>query len=194
MKIKQYLNLFLVIISISCISCVAQVEETEEPRTIEVTGSAEMAVQPDEVELSIVLRTSSAKDKKKEFLKILAEQGITEDKIVFESSNNYNWWWYYSNYYDNSVQRYTVSIDSTVDAMALMDKLKQPWIEQIRVSNRSNSKIEVYRKEVKIQAIKSAKEKAEYMLAALGEELGGVVAITEVNGDHNTTSPYYYWK
>jgi len=178
---------------IALTSCTVYSEDPPEPRTIEVTGSAEMAVQPDEIQLSIVLRSPSGQDKEKAFMKILADNGVDEDKVSFESSNNRNWWWYYSRYYDHTVQRYTVTIDSTVNSIELMEDLKESWVEQVRVTDKSNRRIQEYRKQVKIEAIKAAKEKASYMLEALGEELGSVVTITEVNTDHNTSSPYYYW-
>jgi len=190
---RNQLNVLVLLLATSLMSCTTVAEEPEVPRTIEVTGSAEMAVQPDEIVLSIVLRTASHKDKKKDFLKILSDHGVTEDKIAFESSNNQYWWWYYSSYHDNSVQRYSVTIDSTVNAMSLMEALKQPWVEQIRITERSNSNIQEYRKQVKIEAIKAAKEKASYMLAALDEEIGAVVTITELDGDVNNNNPYYYW-
>ena len=36
-----------------------------------------------------------------------------------------------------------------------------------------------YKKEAKIKAIKAAKEKAEYLLEAIGEELGGALIVRE---------------
>ncbi|UKN00259.1 SIMPL domain-containing protein [Paracrocinitomix mangrovi] len=174
-------------------SCEITAQEPPIQRTIEITGSAEMDVQPDQIELSITTRSDANDDKQKELMKILEKNGIDANKVNFESSNTYNWWWYYSSYRDQSIQRYTVSVDSTVNSIELMEDLKKPWIQQVYVSNKSNSKIQDYREEVKIEAIRAARKKAIYLLAALDEEIGSVLTITEVNNDQNNNRPYYYY-
>lgn len=168
-------------------------QDSQTQRTIEVTGSAEMAVQPDQIKISVTLRSASDKSKEKDFLKILKDNKVGEDKVTFESSHNNHWWWYYSRYHDTSVQRYTVTLDSTINAANLMRDLQLPWVEQIRVIDKSNSKLQEYRKKVKIEAIKAAKEKATYLLAALGEELGSVVTVVEIGNNSSVSTPYYYW-
>lgn len=46
-----------------------------------------------------------------------------------------------------------------------------------------------FRKDVKIQAIKAAKEKAIYLLSAIGEEVGKVISVEEINDNYNY-NPY----
>lgn len=197
--LNRYLKIWMLPIAVTAIcltltSCSnAQEEQIDQlPRTIEVTGSAEMEIQPDIVKLDIVIAEDYHKNKKDEFLKILKENGVTEDKIAFQSQFENNWWYYY-NYRNHTEIKYTVTIDSTVNAMQLMKDLKETWVKRINIAEKTNTKLQDYRKDVKIAAIKAAREKAEYMLAALGEELGGVIAIEEVNTDVNQTTPNYWW-
>src|SRR6478735_1606233 len=81
----------------------AQTEPKPLPRTIEVTGSAEVEVEPDEVYLSVNLR-EYMKDKatkvylvdiEKSFKKVLADLKIDMKDVSVEGANayyNYDWW------------------------------------------------------------------------------------------------------
>lgn len=163
-------------------------------RTIEVTGSAEMQIEPNVVKLKIILN-SSTKDKKNEFYKLLKKNGVKEKNISLEGMNRHNWWWYYHHSYSQTEQTYMVTIDSSVNAIKLMQDLKKNWIRRVDISEKTNTELQKYRKDVKIEAVKAAKEKATYLLAALGEEIDYVVSIIEINNDHKSTpyNPYYYW-
>jgi len=185
-------------VAVSCSTTQAQsqtdnIQKTMEltERTIEVTGSAEMQIEPNVVKLKIIL-SSNHSDKKKEFYKLLNKNGIKDNKITIESMNKYNWWWYYNHSYNHSEQTYMVTIDSTVNAIQLMQDLKQSWIRSVNISEKTNTKLQQYRKDVKIEAIKAAKEKATYLLAALDEEISSVITIIEINNDTRTNSNYWW--
>ena len=64
------------------------------------------------------------------------------------------------------------------DLVALLDA---EGVRSMHVRNYSHSKIENYRKEVKIAAMKAAKEKAGYLLEAVGASLGEVIEVQEYN-------------
>lgn len=155
-------------------------------KTIEVTGSAEMYIQPDEIKLEIVIETRSGMSRKNEFLKILHKNKVTIDMLEFKQMSS-NWWYYYYNNYNKTEQVFVLLIDSTVHALHLMNDLSKPWVKRINVIEESNYKIQDYRKDVKIEAIKAAKEKASYLLEAIGESIGEAVTITEKSND------YSYW-
>lgn len=196
--LKKYFKIWMLPLAVTalCLTLTNCTNAQNEPialnRTIEVTGSAEMQVEPDVVKLDIVIAEDYHKNKKEEFLKILKNNGVTKDKIAFQSQFENNWWYYY-NYRNHTEIKYTVTIDSTVNAMQLMKDLQETWVKRINIVEKTNTKLQDYRREVKIAAIKAAREKAEYMLVALGEELGGVITIEEVNTDQNTTTPNYWW-
>jgi len=202
LKIKLSINLLtlslLVLIGTSCTS-----NAQEQPmninktmvvsqRTIEVTGSAEMKIEPNVVKLKIIL-SSTHLDKKKEFYRLLKKNGVDEKNISMEGMHRYNWWWYYNHNYQYGQETYLVTIDSAVNAIELMQDLKQSWIRSVSISEKTNTKLQEYRKTVKIEAVKAAKEKATYLLAALGEEISSVITIVEVNNDTKTYRPNYYW-
>ncbi len=191
LKTKFSLLLALTLTSISCSSHAQQMNNPIQ-RTIQVTGSAEMQIEPNLVKIKIVLNTDN-KDKKNEFYKLLKKNGVKEKNITMEGMNRYNWWWYYNHTYQQTEQIYMITIDSTVNAIELMQDLKKSWVRRIDISEKTNTELQKYRKEVKIGAVKAAKEKAAYLLEALDEEVGAVISIIEVNNDHKTTRPNYYW-
>ena len=57
-------------------------------------------------------------------------------------------------------------------------------IESARIASYTSSKMEQYRREIKIKALQAAKEKAEYMLSAIGNKIDGVIEIQEMNTDN----------
>ena len=184
----------VLMITITSMSCSCQAQQLTDPtqRTIEVTGSAEMQIEPNMVKLKIILNTDK-KEKKNEFYKLLKKNGVHEKNISIEGMNRHNWWWYYNHSYQHTEQTYIVTIDSAVNPIDLMQDLKQTWVRRVDISEKTNTELQKYRKQVKIGAVKAAKEKAIYLLEALDEEIDFVISITEINNDAKTTQPYYYW-
>lgn len=166
------------------------VDTTTKIKTINVTGSAEMQLKPDQIKLQVrlYLEHNERETKEKEFFKILEKHGIKKENVeMFGINDNHGpywrWWYYYYEYwyYSSSYyQTYTIPVNSEVDPQKLLSDLKKPLIYDVSIINGEVSNITEYRKKVKIEAIKAAKEKAEYLLAALGEQIGSVLTIEEL--------------
>jgi len=78
--------------------------------------------------------------------------------------------------------------------------IRKDGILNIQLNNSSNSDIQKYRKLVKEEAIKAAKAKADYLLAAMGENRGAVITISENADPKSKTTThqgfyggYYGW-
>jgi uncharacterized protein YggE len=70
-------------------------------------------------------------------------------------------------------------------------ELQKLGISDVSIEKLDNSKIEQYRKEVKISAVKAAKEKAELIAAALNQQIGKALFVQESdNMNLYTTSNY----
>jgi len=180
-------------------------------KQITVTGSAEMSIDPDEVEISVVLYTSRADFEKKEeeFIATCRKHKIPEDQLAFKgSSSNWSYWnnWYYWWYYRSTsyqTQTYKIKLNSNVNLMEFVKELNKSWIQNISISSTSNKNMTLYRKEVKKEAIRMAKEKATYLLEAIDEKIGSVISVEEITSDsgnrNNKTNGYggfydgYYW-
>jgi uncharacterized protein YggE len=181
----------------------AQNETKPLPRTIEVTGSAEMEIEPDEVYLSVNLR-EYMKDKNikvylaeidKEFQKVLAAVKIDLKNVSVEGANAY----YNYEYWRNETKRtdflasktYIIKLPNLEKYNDLMQKLDNKGIENASLQHTENSKIETYRQQVKVNALKAAKTKAKLMVESIGSLLGEVVFIKEINNS-NMYQPMLY--
>jgi hypothetical protein len=176
------------------------------PKLITVTGSAEMSIVPDEVELSITIYSDRNNFEKyeKELTEICKKHGIPEAQLNFKNSLGHNewyhwyWWWYYRNSSHLS-QTYKLKINTKLDFLSLVKDMNKSWVQNINITSSSNKDLSEYRKEVKKEAMRMAKEKATYMLEAVGESIGSIVSVEEINADKNEKQfngrpyPYYYY-
>lgn len=171
-------------------------------RTIEVTGSAEMEIEPDEVYLSVNLREYMNNKTKvyladidKEFKKVLADAKIDLSNVSVQSANayyDYQWWRNESHKTDFlAAKTYTIKLLNLAKYNELMQKMDNEGIENAWLQRTDHSKIELYREQVKINALKAAKTKAKGMVESIGSQLGEVVFIRELNND-NMYRPVMY--
>ncbi len=196
----------IILLGFSSLLSFAQTE-TKLPlqRTIEVTGSAEMEIEPDEVYLSVNLR-EYMKDKNtkvyladidKEFKKVLADAKIDLKDVSVQGANayyNYDWWKNESRKTDFlAAKTYTIKLPNLEKYNQLMQKMDNKGIENAWLQRTDNSKIEEYRQQVKINALKAAKAKAKLMVESIGSGLGDVVFIREIN-DGNMYRPVMLYK
>lgn len=183
--------------------------EGEEQRSITVTGSAEMDVFPNDIDLQILLRKeiTSKTDREEPWKKTeemllaaLEKAGLEKDALTMGGDNN--WYWgsllsYFSSYYyDYSFAQRTVTLNvsSLKGAEAFMKALKDEGIKgeeihNVSISRQSHIAITEFRKEVKIKALEMAVEKASYMLEAVGESPGDIISIVELEPEQEE----HYW-
>ncbi len=178
MKILTHQMLAIVIITlinVGCITTTPNKEEDKVNKTIEVVGSSEMFIQPNQIVLNIGLKSRSSTLKNK-LLKVLEKHNISENQITLNTINN-NWDWYY--YSSREYLNYDVQIDSTVNSEELMYDLK-PLVYSAHIVQKRHTHIQAHIQKVKAEAIKAAQYKASYLLAAVGEELGQVITVQEI--------------
>jgi len=176
----------------------------QENKTIKVTGSAEMLIQPDEFIFEIGIeeyweeefeKGTEFKDYKNKvdisriegpLLKNLMNLGI--DKQNIKSTEVGNFWRYKSKEF---LIRKKLEISLTDFDMVnkIISNLNSRGIEYMRIGELKHKDLAKFRKEVKTKAIIAAKEKAEYLLEALDEELGDIISIVEVDSSFNAWRP-----
>ncbi len=159
--------------------------------SINVNGTAEMEVVPDEIYVNIQLKEykkgSSKVDIqgiKNEFLAKAKKLGYTEKEIFVYSYDGWdgNAVWYNKKKKQNDLLAgitYQVKLSSTQKMDELVNILDDAATTNFYIAKTSHSKIEEYKKQLKIEALKAAKAKAEYLAAALGEKVGRPITISE---------------
>jgi len=184
MKTLQTFTLLL-LFSASAIGQNATNVPAENPY-IEVTGTAEKEIIPDEIYISIAIRERpSGRDEitveeQEEQLKIaLKKIGVSTDKLYLSDANadyiNVRW----SKKEVVSETNYLLMVDSAATVGRVFEKLDELKIDDAYISKVSHSKIREFKKEVHIMAIKAAKDKADYLLAAIGEKTGKALVVKE---------------
>jgi uncharacterized protein YggE len=80
---------------------------------------------------------------------------------------------------------YVLKVSNATQVLKVFKKLNELKAFRGRISKVSHSKLAQYEKEVEISAIKSAKEKADYLLNAIGEKTDRVLVIKELSRNTN---------
>lgn len=163
----------------------SQVYQQEKPY-IEVNGVAKMEIVPDQIYVSIVVKERSESRGKTDIerlendmkgalkragidiknLSLLdAESGFT--KITRKKQDVL------------TSKTYQLVVSDAATLSKVVDELGKIDIQDLDITKVSHSNIENLRKEVRVQAMKAAKVKADYMLEAIGEKTGAPTLVVE---------------
>lgn len=175
----------------ACQQTVKNVEAKE--RTIQVTGSADMQVLPDEAELSMVIQSygaGSLERIEKNLIAELATYGISAQAIQTTDIDDY---WHYPSESLRHSKNLAVTIKDLTVIERLVSNIKVAGLSYIRISDLRHSQLQEYRKQVKADALKAAKMKAQYLLEAMDKSLGDVISIKEIQEQDQSPYRYYWW-
>lgn len=194
---KRTKNLLVVVFLMTTLATFTQTTQTSpvEKPFIEVTGVKEMEIVPDEIYIGIVIRErmedkikitiEEQEIKLKESIKTL---GIDITNLSLSDANadylRIRW-----KTKDVILQKdYTLKVSDAATVGKVYLELEKLNIKDAFISKVSHSKIEHFRKEARIAAIKDAKDKADYMLVAIGEQTGKALVIRDnLFYDNSTT-------
>lgn len=172
MKLRHFL-----LIGLFLIGGLVNAQETKK-NFIEVTGVAEMEVEPDEILFNIGIKGDNKNqlaDNEKQLFEILKNNGVKNEDIKFKSM--------YQNIYSKTkifTKNLQFKVTKKTDMGNLFENLNQKWITSINIDEIRNTKIADYRKTVKINALKAAKEKADYLLESMAKRTGNPLEIVEI--------------
>lgn len=163
------------------------------PRTITVTGSAEMEIVPDEIYVQVDLKEYDKKGSGKisidqirqEFLTAVRSLGLPDSSVSVAGydGNTFNPWWRKKNKKEGMYASisYWVKLRNTTQIDQLVDKLDDNATQNFFIQRTSHSKLEQFKRQLKIQAVLDARQKAEYLAGAVNEKIGVAVTINEPN-------------
>lgn len=154
---------------------------------IEVTGKSEMEIIPDLIYLKIFLNEKDNKSKlsltERENIMIstLKEIGIdtSKDLSIKDMSSNFKYYLLTKN--DILLTKeYQLLVRDGKTASKVFIELEKIGISNVSIDRLDNKNIENYRKDVKVDAIKAAKNKAQSLTTALNQSIGRAIYIQEV--------------
>ena len=170
-----------------------QVDKSLEPPFIEVTGTASKEVVPDKIYISIILsdkvvdhkqytidlqeqklRNALVKSKIDPANLSLADAG---SEIIKDKKREIGF---------KLTKEFVLQVKNSDEVTSVFKELYAINIKESSILKTEHSKIDSLRKEVRIAAIKAAKAKAEYLAAAIDEQIGKPVEIRE-----QEDIPYY---
>ncbi len=165
----------------------------EEPPYIEVTGTAKKEIVPDEIYIAIIIHERyvnkekiSIEEQETKLKNAIKSLGLDLADLSLSDAN--------ADYVKIRWQKkevltkkdYTLKVSNATLVGLVFAELEKLEITDAYISKVDHSKMDNLKKEVKIEAIKAAKEKADYLLAAISEQTGKPLVIVE-----NEISPVY---
>lgn len=179
--------------------------QTNEPPYIEVTGSADIEVEPDEIRLAVTIsnyveRDEDDDDKKKKpkvevsldsvekkFMDVLSKAGVPKKNIIMKNISSRGYWYYWWRYGDDIrlTKEYEIIFNSYAELSKVLAELPGPkeGFANVNIAALKNKNIAEYRKQTKIEAMKAAKEKAQYLLESVGSTTGRLIQVIELDED-----------
>lgn len=210
---KKFLSLVLLMCMLK--EAIAQQQPTCNPfpKTITVSGTSEIEIVPDEIYVQVDLREYKKRGEEKvelekikdDFLSYCKLTGLPDSVISiasYEGLSNGNWWRKRKKDPELfATISYQIKFSSSKNMDDLISRLDDEATVNFRIVRIWHSKMSEYRKQLKIAAVKAAKEKALYLTEAINEKIGQAITIEEpgeqslyrvANQTSNTTLNYSF--
>lgn len=163
-------------------------------RKIEVSGSAETEITPDIIYIAISLKEyfkdNNNKNKveidelEKQLQSAVLKAGIPQANFTINNISSYN---YTLEKKKNpgflARKQYRLKVTDLTKFNQILPAIDPRGIEYTNVESYDHSKIESLKKELKIKALQAAKEKADYLAAALNDKVYEALEIQEINNE-----------
>ena len=162
------------------------------PSFVQVTGTAEREVEPDEIYLSITINERDSKGKitveqqQREMLAALRKQGIDVEKqlkMVDLTSS------FFKKHTSVATAQYQLKLGSAAAVAKAWRALDALGISQVHVEKVSHSKLAAFKAEVRADAMRAARSNAAALAEAIGQKIGKCFYIYDSN---NGVMPTFY--
>ncbi len=148
---------------------------------VEVTGRAEVKVVPNEFTLAITIDEQATKgrytveDVERKMISAIKRAGIDQDALTMSGMSSL------------AVKRkdalttasYELKLSSVEQISECYDLFEGLGITNVRIAKATNTDMDRYRAEARVAAVKDAKERAESIGEALGQEVGACFEVTD---------------
>ncbi len=186
---------FIAVALLSVFSLSAFSQNIDTRRKIEVNGSAEAEVTPDIIYIGMSLKEyfRDSNNKKKVEIEELERQlqtavlkaGIPQENFTINNISSYNNWWEKKKSPEFLARKqYRIKVTDLTKFNEIMSAVDPKGIEYSNIESYDYSKIESLKKDLKIKALQAAKDKANYLITAIGGTLGGAIDIQEINNEY----------
>ena len=170
-------------------------------RKVEVTGIAEKEVTPDIINVTISLQEYLDGKKKTTIDQLesqlegaVKEAGIPKDDFTISNVSGWNNTWQKKKNPDFlASKQYSIRFHDLDKFNQILSKIDPKGIQSTNIDSYDYSKIDELKRDLKIKALLSAKEKASYLLGSINEKVGRPINITETdNSSFPSPRPVMY--
>lgn len=151
---------------------------------IEVTADAKKEVVPDKIYLKIVLNEGDYKnrtlaDLENELALVLKKSGVDVEKSLKLKDLSSDFTKKFLRKKANVEQEYSLLLHDTKTLMSVIKNLDGAGFSDFNIERLEHSKIEEYKSEARIEAMKNAAKKASELAEAVGQKAGRAIYIYE---------------
>lgn len=170
-------------------------------RKIEVNGSAETEITPDEIYIAISLKEYfkdnnnkkrvSITELEKELYAAVVKAGIPKEDLMINNVSGYTDYWNKKkdpNFLAS--KQYKLKVKDLNSFNQIIAAIDPKGIASTYVESYNHSKIAQLKNDLRVKALLNAKEKATALTNAVGEKLGGALLIQDHNTDYNVQPVY----
>ena len=169
-------------------------QEDNNSRYIEVTGSSETEIIPDEIHFMITIKEYwqeefEKKSKPEDYqtkvpvneiehnlMSALKQAGIAPSDIQTKDVGDY---WRERGKDFLISKTFDIKLQNPDQINRIIQTVNTKGIQSMNIGELKNKDLQEYRKQGKIEALKAARQKADYLVAAMGQKLGNVLRIVE---------------
>ncbi len=149
---------------------------------IEVVGTAEKEIVPNEIIIAVILKEHtdsknkiSIEEQEASLLSELKKKGISSEQLTLENANAYELRVRKKTNELINQKQYLLKLVSIEEVNRAMDAFDSAKIKVFYIQEMTHTRIEDFRKEVKILALKAAKDKAKYLLESINQSVGNAL-------------------
>lgn len=185
-------RILLLTVGVLCAMTAAAQTKEAYPSYIQVNGHAEREVTPDEFYLSIVLDERDSKGKisvenqRREMVSELKRLGVDVEKQLKMANLSSE---FFRKKSSVAQAKYQLKLNSAIEVAKVWQALDALNISNVSIQKVTHSKLAQFKSEIRVEAIRNARENARTLAEAIDQQIGPCFYIYDANSD---VLPRYY--
>ena len=180
-----------ILVALLALPAAAQVQEAF-PSYIQVNGRAEREIAPDEFYLQIVINERDSKGKvsvesqQRDMIAALKRLGVNVEKQLKVANLSSE---FFKKNTSVATAKYQLQLGSSAEVGKVWQALDGLGISNVSILKVSHSQLERYKSEVRVEAMRNAKQNAATLAEAIGQTIGKCFYVYDSNND---VMPVFY--
>lgn len=175
----------MAVVALMALPAAAQMQEAY-PSYIQVTGRAEKELTPDEFYLQIIINERDSKGKisvesqQRDMVAVLRKLGVDVEKQLKMANLSSE---FFKKNTSVAMAKYQLLLGSSGEVAKVWQALDDLGISNISILKVTHSQLDKYKQEVRLEAMRNARESAQEMAGAIGQTIGKCFYIYDSNSN-----------